>query len=61
MTTVPEKPFRVRIGENLVDVRPDPEAPGKFLLIINGKVHRADFRISVEASRTGKVMREAKQ
>jgi hypothetical protein len=49
MTKAPEQPFRIRIGENVVDVRPDPEAAGKSLLIINGEVHRADFRIAEDA------------
>src|SRR5262245_4015152 len=32
------------IGDNKVMVKPDPEAPGKSLLIINQELHRADFR-----------------
>lgn len=40
--------FSIRVGDNIVTVKPDPERPGKSLCIINSELHRADFRIDEE-------------
>lgn len=37
--------FSLRIGDRVIVVKPDPEAPGKSLLIIDNELYRADFRL----------------
>jgi hypothetical protein len=37
--------FSVRVGDNIITIKPDPKETEKSLCIINGELHRADFRI----------------
>jgi hypothetical protein len=36
--------FSLHVGDQTIIIKPDPEAPGKSLLIINNELYHADFR-----------------